>query len=63
MIMNVDSESNQERFKAVKGIGLYKINYEMDVRGADQRPSYTVGIIAYTSEEGDYTELLLLDFP
>lgn len=51
MLMNVDEQSNQERFKAVAGIGLYKINYEMDVQGAEQRPSYTAGIIAYTSEE------------
>lgn len=51
MIMNMDNESNVERFKAVKGIGLYKINYEMDITGDNDKPQYTVGIIAYTSEE------------
>jgi len=51
MLMNVDEQSNEERFKGVAGIGLYKINYEMDVQGAEQRPSYTAGIVAYTSEE------------
>ena len=51
MIMNVDSESNQERFKSQRGIGLYKINYEMDVKGSSDKPQYSAGIIAYTNEE------------
>lgn len=55
MITNVDVDSNQERFKPVKGIGLYKINYEMDIAGAEQRPSYVAGIIAYTNEEAVQT--------
>lgn len=57
MITNVDTESNQERFKAVKGIGLYKLNYEMDLvgHGVEQRPSYIAGIIAYTNEEAVQT--------
>lgn len=59
MITNVDTESNQERFKNVEGIGLYKVNYEMDVVGADQRASFSAGIIAYTSEEAIQT---LTDF-
>ena len=59
MIMNMDSESNVERFKAVKGIGLYKVSYEMDVKGSSDRPQYTAGVIAYTSEEAIQT---LVDF-
>jgi len=59
MITNVDSESNAERFKNVAGIGLYKINYEMDVKGSTEGEQYMVGIIAYTSEEAVKT---LTDF-
>lgn len=51
MIVNMESDSNQERFKSVRGIGLYKINYEMDLKGSSDRPQYTAGIIAYTNEE------------
>jgi hypothetical protein len=49
MITNI--EQSQERFKAVKGIGLYKIRYEMDVKGSDKNKAYTAGIIAYTNDE------------
>jgi hypothetical protein len=59
MITNVDVESNQERFKNTGGIGLYKINYEMDVKGRTEGEPYLVGIIAYTSEEAVKT---LTDF-
>jgi len=51
MIMNMDSESNQHRFKPVGGIGLYKISYEMDVKGSSDHPQYTAGIVAYSNEE------------
>ena len=54
MITNV--ESNQARFKPVKGIGLYKINYELDLATTgNDKPSYIAGIIAYTSEEAVQT--------
>jgi len=59
MITNVDVESNEERFKNQGGIGLYKINYEMDVKGKTEGEQYTVGVIAYTSEEAVKT---LTDF-
>jgi hypothetical protein len=51
MIMNMDSESNEQRFKGNKGIGLYKVNYEMDVKGSSDGEVYTAGVIAYSSEE------------
>ena len=53
MITNV--EANQQKFKEVKGIGLYKINYEMSLKGDDNKPSYIAGIIAYNSEEAVQT--------
>jgi len=48
MIENVERNDN---FKTEKGIGLYKIRYEMDVKGSSKDQAYTAGIIAYTSEE------------
>lgn len=59
MIMNMESESNEKRFTNVKGIGLYKINYEMDVKGDSNAAAYTAGIIAYSNEEAVQT---LTDF-
>ena len=50
MIENVEQERN-DNFKAVKGIGLYKIRYEMDVADSKRDQAYVAGVIAYTSEE------------
>lgn len=55
MITNVDIDSNEDRFKPVSGIGLYKINYEMDLKSSSERPSYIAGIIAYTNDEAVQT--------
>jgi hypothetical protein len=55
MIVNVDTESNEQRFKSGKGIGLYKVNYEMDVKGSSDKPQFTAGVVAYTSEEATKT--------
>jgi uncharacterized protein YaeQ len=51
MIMNVDNESNQKRFNPEGGIGLFKINYEMDLKGSSDNPQYSAGIIAYSNEQ------------
>lgn len=37
--------------KSQKGIGLYKIKYEMDVKGSNKDQNYIAGMIAYTSDE------------
>jgi hypothetical protein len=41
----------EDNLKTVKGIGLYKINYEMDVSGSNRDQNYIAGVIAYTSKE------------
>ena len=55
MIVNVDQESNEQRFKGGKGIGLYKVNYEMDIKGSSDHPQFTAGVVAYTNEEATQT--------
>lgn len=50
MIENVEQEK-ADNFKAVAGIGLYKIRYEMDVKGSAKEQNYIAGVIAYSSEE------------
>ncbi len=50
MIQNVE-EAPQDNLKTVKGIGLYKIRYEMDVTDSSRDHSYMAGVIAYTSKE------------
>lgn len=49
MIENV--EQQKDNFKAVAGIGLYKIRYEMDVQGSTKEQNYIAGVISYSSEE------------
>jgi hypothetical protein len=48
---SVVEEEMQEDIKSVKGIGLYKIRYEMDVVGSSRDQNYVAGIVAYTSRE------------
>jgi hypothetical protein len=55
MIVNVDTESNEQRFNPEGGIGLFKINYEMDLAGSSDKPQYTAGVIAYSNEEAVQT--------
>ncbi len=50
MIQNVE-EAPQDNLKTVKGIGLYKIRYEMDVTDSSRDHSYMAGVISYTSKE------------
>ena len=50
MIVNVE-ESQLDNFKPTKGIGLYKIRYEMDVTGSTREQNYIAGVISYTSKE------------
>ncbi len=47
----LDQGLPEDNLKTVKGIGLYKINYEMDVRGSNRDQNYIAGVIAYTSKE------------
>jgi len=57
MLMNVEGEQQQQpdNFKAVKGIGLYKIKYEMDVQGSTRDQNYIAGVMAYSSDEAVQT--------
>ena len=50
MIENVEQQQT-DNFKEVAGIGLYKIRYEMDVKGSAKEQNYIAGVIAYSSEE------------
>jgi hypothetical protein len=51
-MLNADVDvDGQDNFKAVDGIGLYKIQYEMDVKNTEKPQNYIVGIIAYSSKE------------
>ena len=53
-IIRKDERQEQDRtdnMKTVKGIGLYKIRYEMDVADSTKDHNYIVGVIAYTSKE------------
>lgn len=47
----MEKELPQDNLKTVKGIGLYKIRYEMDVKGSSRDQNYMAGVIAYTSKE------------
>ncbi len=51
MLVNMEKELPQDNLKTVKGIGLYKIRYEMDVKGSSRDQNYMAGVIAYTSKE------------
>lgn len=54
MIQNVEKQT--DNYKAVNGIGLYKIKYEMDVKGRDRsETAYIAGVVAYNSEEAVQT--------
>jgi len=44
-------QAQHDNLKTVKGIGLYKIRYEMDVSDSSRDHNYVVGVIAYTSKE------------
>jgi hypothetical protein len=48
--LNVN-ENESDNMKTQQGIGLYKIRYEMDVKGSTRDQNYIAGIIAYTSKE------------
>jgi hypothetical protein len=50
MIINTEAQP-QDNMKTVKGIGLYKIRYEMDVKDSSREQNYIAGVIAYTSKE------------
>lgn len=45
------SENQTDNMKTTKGIGLYKINYEMDVKNSVREQSYIAGVVAYSSKE------------
>lgn len=45
------SDNQTDNMKTTKGIGLYKINYEMDVKDSVREQSYIAGVIAYSSKE------------
>jgi hypothetical protein len=51
IMLNVGADMQMDDFKAVKGIGLYKIQYEMDVKNSARPQNYIAGIIAYSSQE------------
>lgn len=51
MLVNMEKELPQDNLKTVKGIGLYKIRYEMDVKNTTRDQNYMAGVIAYTSKE------------
>ena len=56
MLMNVEQEERpDDNFKAVKGIGHYKIKYEMDVQGSSKDQNYIAGVMAYSSDEAVQT--------
>lgn len=46
-----NTQQNQDNLKQQRGIGLFKINYEMDVKGSTKDHSYTAGVVAYTQKE------------
>lgn len=47
---NLRVPEGQDNFKAQKGIGLYKIRYEMDVKDSIREQNYVAGIISYSSK-------------
>lgn len=47
----MSNNEQTDNFKTQKGIGLYKINYEMDVKNSAREQGYIAGVIAYSSEE------------
>ena len=47
----MESESNEQRFTNVKGIALYKVSYEMDIKGDSNPETFTAGVVAYSNEE------------
>lgn len=53
MLMNVEEErmTKEPLPPANKVIGLYKINYEMDIKGSSKDNNYIAGVIAYSSDE------------
>jgi hypothetical protein len=55
MLMNVEEEQKPDNFKTVRGIGLYKIKYEMDVQGSTKDQNYIAGVMAYSSDEAVQT--------
>ena len=46
-----DRAEQQDHMKQGKGIGLYKIRYQMDIKGNSKERGYMAGVIAYTSRE------------
>lgn len=56
-MMNVEREDNVGEYVAVKGIGLYKIKYEMDVNNSSKDQNYIAGVLAYSSDEAVNTLL------
>ena len=51
MIINEDSNEVRGEYVPPKGIGLYKVNYEIDIQGSDKENQYTAGVMAYSSDE------------
>jgi hypothetical protein len=47
----MEKDLPQDNLKTVRGIGLYKIRYEMDVKDSSRDHNYMAGVIAYTSKE------------
>ena len=40
-----------DRFKRGNGIGLYKIRYQMDIKGEAQEKRFAAGVVAYSNGE------------
>lgn len=47
----MESIEQQDRMMQNRGIGLFKIDYEMDVRDSKGEHTYQAGILAYGSDE------------
>jgi len=52
MIENVEGKEGQNRFNPHGGLGLYKIRYEMDIKGENKSDQgFIAGILAFSNEE------------
>jgi hypothetical protein len=49
--MEIKTNEQVDNFKADRGIGLFKIRYEMDVKNSIREQGYMAGVIAYSSKE------------
>lgn len=49
--MEIKTNEQVDNFKSDRGIGLFKIRYEMDVKNSIRDQGYMAGVIAYSSKE------------